>query len=71
MWKTGIEKCVSQTLEKVRFRFRIWKTENGKRETEKIGFANSQLSAVFQFSRSVRTVPTNFNFQVLSVFDIN
>lgn len=43
MWKTGIAKCVSQTLEKVRFRFRIWKTENGKRETEKNGFANTQL----------------------------
>ena len=30
MWKTGSAKCFSQTLEKVPFRFRIWKTENGK-----------------------------------------
>ena len=43
MWKTGSAKCFSQTLEKVPFRFRIWKTENGKREREKNGFANSQF----------------------------
>jgi hypothetical protein len=29
MWKTGSAKCFSQTMEKVPFRFRIWKTENG------------------------------------------
>ena len=43
MWKTGSAKCFSQTQEKVPFRFRIWKTENGKRKKEKNGFANTQL----------------------------
>ena len=45
MWKTGSAKCFSQTLEKVPFRFRIWKTENGKRKKEKNGFANTQLTS--------------------------
>ena len=42
MWKTGSAKCFSQTLQKVPFRFRIWKTENGKRKMKKNGFANTQ-----------------------------
>ena len=45
MWKTGSAKCFSQTLEKVPFRFRISKTENGKRKKEKNGFANTQYGA--------------------------
>ena len=49
MWKTGSAKCFSQTMEKVPFRFRIRKTENGKRKREKNGFANSQIWGVWRF----------------------
>ena len=54
MWKTGSAKCFSQTMEKVPFRFRLWKTENGKRNREKNGFANSQITLFIFFYRKSR-----------------